>query len=986
MRRAAIILLLPLLAHAAEPVLITGPRLLDTDAIAGTQNFAGGDFNRDGKRDFLLFQPRHAISVHLGRGDGTFAPPVLTPTTYFGVDLAVGDFNADGTPDLVTGGTREQDVALFIGRGDGSFLDYGSFSGNAPAGPLGFGDFTGDGHTDVITHSISGPAITVFPGDGHGNTLAPIVTSLPETLFGRGTIETADFDRDGRLDAVVTAIGATVIARGNGDGTFTRYRRVPGGYIAAVADFNADGRPDLATADENFSHTLVVSINQPDGTFVWEQIPAGIIPDKIAAADMNGDGAADLVVQSTASGELAVLLGRNDGTFAAPRSFLGTFGLGLDAADYDGDGARDVLIIAYGYESSAWLVRGNGDGTLRLPPTYPTRLRGPDDHPFYTFGVRFGDVTGDGKPDVITFAEPGEGDTAYELTVLPGLGGASFGAPRHTPTDIHSQDVTWLAEDFDGDGKSDVVLSDPQSPTLRFYRGREDGGFALPIATPRELHGNLLAADFNGDGRLDVAVVSNASADIYFWNGNGAFGPPQPQPEFGPETFAADLDGDGRSELVFPPPSGAPGSTDTSMLGLADVDHDGHLDAVLAVSPDTLRIFPGVGDGKFAEPYDLDFELAFNHEGMLVADVDGDDLDDRLIEWQLILGNGDAHQFRWGSSGGAKVDAVDLDGNGTLDFALETFSGTVGILLTNVEEGLDIPTTVTITPSLRSPRYGQEVTYWVRVAADSPYVVGGLVRLNDGDRILGYGSVAPNGLAVIETAFEQGSHNITATFLRNDVYAAATSSSVQHQVEQGRVELRVSSDRNPSSVQGKFFIEGSLLVEGHSVLAQPTGTLRVFMNGTLISTTNASTTGVRLEHTAPVGNHVITLEYSGDANFAPATATYVQVVTPQQATVTLTLEPTGGYVLHGTPLTLTARVTPNTATGTVTFFANDMGLQTVPVVNGMATLTVSYLRGGLYGFTARYSGDANVGPGTSQVVPLEIGPGLYYPRRRRSVR
>ncbi|HEY0158445.1 MAG TPA: FG-GAP-like repeat-containing protein [Thermoanaerobaculia bacterium] len=982
MLRAALLLLFPLLAYAAEPVLITNPRLLDTGATAGTQNLAGGDFNRDGRRDFVLFHP-DAITVHLGRTDGTFASPVVTPMTYFGNNYAVGDFNGDGFPDVATDATREHEITLLLGRGDGSFNIQGSRVAPQPAGPIGFGDFTGDGHADIITHSVNGPAVTLFPGDGNGSTLPPVVTSLPETLFGRGTIETADFDRDGKLDAVLTAIGATVIARGNGDGTFTRLARLPGGHVTVVADFNADGRPDLATADSSSAHTIIVAINRPDGTFPWQQIPSGIVPEHMAAADMNGDDAADLVLQSSASGELAVLTGRNDGTFATPRLFLGVHATGLEVADYDSDGARDVLSIPYSYESPAWFARGNGDGTLHLPPSYPTRLRGPDEVPFDRFGVRFGDVTGDGKPDVITFADPAAGSTAFELTVLPGLGGASFAPPRHTPTDIHSADVTWVAEDFDGDGMADVVLSDPHANRLRFYGGRADGMFRLPADSPREPHGKLFAADFTGDGRLDVAVVSNASAIVYPGNGTGGFGPPQPQTP-GPQTFVADLDGDGKSELVFPPPPGT--EAHNAPLGLADVNHDGRPDFLYEISPSTLRVFPGVGDGTFGPYFDRAFEPQFDGQGMLVADVDGDDLDDLLIGRKLLLGNGDAHHLRWAGAGGGNADAADLDGNGTLDFAFETFGGSVGILLTNVEEGLDIPTTISITPSLRAPRYGQEVIYFVRVAAGSPYVMDGLVRLDDGDRILGYATVGSNGYAEIRTAFEQGPHTITATMLRNDVYAAATSTAVQHQVGPGQVALRVAGNRNPSSIQDSFFIEVSLLVEGHSVLAQPTGTLTVFVDGMQIATADASLRGVHLKRSAPIGSHVITVEYSGDANFAPATASYVQVVTPPEATVTLTVTPGEAVVAPGTPLTLTAHVTPATATGTVTFFANHDALLTVPLQNGTATLTVSHLRSGLYGLTARYSGDATVGPAASQPVPLEVGPGLPLRGRPRSVR
>lgn len=971
---AMLALLLPLAANA-DPVLISGSLPILTAGFEH-RSFTGGDFDRDGRPDFLIVHPARFIAVHLGRGDGTFAPPVHTPFEYAGDNVAAGDYTGDGIPDLATGGHRRHDAVLFIGRGDGTFVYDTSVFAQYQSGPLGFGDFTGDGHLDLVSHGVGFGVLHVWEGRGDGSFRAAVLTFLQEQLWGSGTIESADFDRDGKLDAVVRGERVTIIARGNGDGTFGNAVPIRGSRFVAIADFDSDGRPDLATTEElSIRHTFNVAMSRPDGTFPWQAVPAGHPPRAIAAADMSGDGVPDIVTSSDYSGEISVAVSRNDGTFAPPRTFLATTSLGLAVADYDGDGANDVLTGPGEFSERAWLVPGRGDGTLRAPRSYPTRLRdGMSDWTPDRFGVRLADVTGDGILDAVTLAEPPPAANKLELAVLPGLGGGRFGPPVHTLTEVVvNVDVEWVAEDFDGDGRTDVVLSDLYRNTFSFFSARNDGTFRLPVQFPRPDHGKLLAADFTGDGRPDVAVSSPVSTLIFPSDGAGGFGAGQRYPRHGRQAFAADLDGDGTSDIAFTPPGS---SAFTRTLGVADVDGDGHPDLVEHLATRDLRVHPGLGDGTFGQPYDIDFDGPPFHQEMLVADVDRDGRDDMLIVPYLLLGNGDVHALRFGAPFGK--DAADLDGNGTLDFALETISGTIGIVLTNLEEGLDIPTSVTIVPSHRSPRYGEEVTYRVRVSADSPYAMGGIVRLDDNGRTIGYGSVGANGLAEIQAAFEGGAHSITATFSRSDLFAASTTPALHHEVAKGEVLLRVSGSRNPAPLQEPLFIDVSVAVEGSSVLAQPSGTLQVFVDGALVHTGQVDST-LRLEQSMPVGRHVVTARYSGDANYAPATATYVQDVRPLAATVSL-------FVTPGEQLTLVARVEPAAATGTVTFFDGDLALLTVALHEGVAVLAVPYLDNGPHVLTARYSGDDTYTPAVSQPIPIEHFTGIPPRPRRRSVR
>jgi hypothetical protein len=132
------------------------------------------------------------------------------------------------------------------------------------------------------------------------------------------------------------------------------------------------------------------------------------------------------------------------------------------------------------------------------------------------------------------------------------------------------------------------------------------------------------------------------------------------------------------------------------------------------------------------------------------------------------------------------------------------------------------------------------------------------------------------------------------------------------------------------------------------------------------------------------GNHTVSVTYGGDANFTPSSASQAVVAPPAIVTTTTVLS-TSGPVAYGKPLTLTATVTPQTAgspvTGSVTFSLDGTTLGTVPVTNGVATLTITpttaTFKPGNHTLTASYSGDANSSPsGGSQALAAPALPVL----------
>src|SRR5215469_10047661 len=146
-----------------------------------------------------------------------------------------------------------------------------------------------------------------------------------------------------------------------------------------VADFNGDGKPDLAVANSG-SGNVSVLLNSGDGTFrPAVNFDAGVpSPTSIKVADFNNDGAQDLAVwsgTSPVSSTLTVLLGNGDGTFQAPKATLlpaaiDQATLDLAIADFNLDHKQDFAILVYDASSGTsriLMLAGNGDGTFQSP-------------------------------------------------------------------------------------------------------------------------------------------------------------------------------------------------------------------------------------------------------------------------------------------------------------------------------------------------------------------------------------------------------------------------------------------------------------------------------------------------------------------------------------------------------------------------------------------------------------------------------------------
>jgi hypothetical protein len=330
-----------------------------------------------------------------------------------------GDLNGDGRPDLVVG-TQPNNVYTVFTQSDGSPRVGLSYGVNNPPNDIALGDFNGDGKLDVLV--ALGGALNLFLNDGTGKLRMPAAMfNMPGNL-----VRVGDFNGDGKLDAVVTQVGqnAIYVLAGDGMGGLTPLGSplLIGGNLAqglAVADFNGDGKPDIAWSVQN--STVNVWLN--DGTGVPSSMQGYHVNGSqqwLVANDMNNDGKPDLIVAGTAtpSSQIAVLLNKGDGTFPMNSAVI-TSGYNaqmqnpsLVSADFNGDGLGDV---AFG--SSTVLVVLAGDGTGALTPIgVVTSMMNMSGGPS---GIYTADFDLDGKPDLAASMQQGDIDIFLDRTIWP---------------------------------------------------------------------------------------------------------------------------------------------------------------------------------------------------------------------------------------------------------------------------------------------------------------------------------------------------------------------------------------------------------------------------------------------------------------------------------------------------------------------------------------------------------------------------------------
>jgi hypothetical protein len=653
-----------------------------TYAGTGTNTFVA-DFNGDGKFDILSADG----TMNLGNGDGTFK----LGTAVSGGALAVADFNGDGKPDVLQQGTGT--LLVLLGNGDGTFQAPISTASGANLSVVAAGDLNGDGKADVV--GVFNSTLLVYLSNGNGTLATGVSYTIGSTVPAETGLSLGDFNGDQIPDIVVTNGGFSqeVFFAGKGDGTFGAPMTSTGVSLltcSVAGDFNGDGKLDLVLGcfqEVGNPSEIYVLLGNGDGTF---QSPIAAFPGNgaLAAADLNGDGKLDLVVQELGEGSpetaaAQIFLGNGDGTFANASNYILGIpasptvlpSLGVAIVDLNSDGTLDIAaggavllgngdgtfqgigyttagivaaVIANFDKSGAPglanagvdIYKNNGGGMLSLIESYTIQGSSTSE------GIVTADFNGDGNLDLlVSSVDPVS--FLWSYSVLIGNGDGTFQAPVYYPqfSAVRQYVDTVLAADLRNDQKMDVAIAGVDSQSVELLLGNGDGTFAAPVAVFDDGGFSLVSADFNLDGNQDIAAATTGGTAILLGNGDDTFQPaifPTNLNSFG-VLFTADLNNDGNPDLISHNQIALGNGDGTFTVlqalsgvrirGVADLNGDGRPDLIVVNNANNyVGVLLGNGDGTFGAfitvlPYTNGLSM------VLVADMNGDGRTDLVFPW-----------------------------------------------------------------------------------------------------------------------------------------------------------------------------------------------------------------------------------------------------------------------------------------------------------------------------------------------------------------
>lgn len=666
-------------ALAPEPLLLGGPpgmRIPVSVAVA--------DVDGDGDQDIASANLGDNLTVFYQSPSGLFGsePLILGDSvlTDNPVSIVIDDLDGNGTQDLLSANRFSHNLTAFFQDPSGVFdpspLELGSLATTGSPMAVEVADIDGDGRRDIVSANQLTDTLAVFIQEGGGGFDRLPTFSLDGDPIdnGRQDVAVADVDGDGGVDLVSTDPGG---------GSLTIYFQSPLGEFAATsvksgptpssptsidtADLDDDGDLDLVSVSDH-SELLTLFLQGKPGEFEAEQLSLDDSVfssdfNSVRAADVDDDGAVDLVLADGAEDELLILFQSTGGQFGENPLRLGSTELTkgpelVVIADVDGSGALDLISANRGgWNLTVFLQEESG----QFPPVpqfiRTVSLRDP-------FSVAAADLNGDGRQDIVAASSVSD-----MLTVFLQDSAGGFHSPLGLGTTAtNNEPGSVISSDLDGDGKPEVISANALSDTLTVFFQDELGGFdpAPLVITDKDLTlpATVDAADLDRDGDVDLVSTSYADSSLTVFY------------QESPRVF------DSAPTVIHDPKS----DNNAHAILAADVDGDGGVDLVSSSGADGVRVFlqSGAGDYKASTALPIGGVTLVDpfSAGVSVADVDTDGRADVLsskhnertlaLFRQTQAGNFEGMDLEGASTSPAgfwkkELGVADLDSDGDLD-------------------------------------------------------------------------------------------------------------------------------------------------------------------------------------------------------------------------------------------------------------------------------------------------------------------------------
>jgi hypothetical protein len=339
----------------------------------------------------------------------------------------------------------------------------------------------------------------------------------------------------------------------------------------AAKDFNGDGLPDIAVANQN-DNSISILLNNKNGNFIQPSTSPILLgknetgPAAIASAVLRASTtavptpAADLVIANSSSNTVSVLLGKGDGTFTEATGSPFATGKQPSAiviADFNGDGNLDFVVANKG-DSSISVFRGDGSGGFtpfpKSPFVLPNIVAGTETGPVAMVTANFRNQS---KPDLAVVNE-----TSNTVSILLSSGDntfdGTFSEATNSPIAVGKTPVAIAAGDFNGDAVPDLAVVNQADDSVTILLSNGDGTFSAATGSPlptAATPAGIVVANFANGANNDLVVTNQGQGTlaIYAGLGLGAFAPrSELNAPAGPNAIVtADFNGDGLPDVAF---------------------------------------------------------------------------------------------------------------------------------------------------------------------------------------------------------------------------------------------------------------------------------------------------------------------------------------------------------------------------------------------------------------------------------------------------